>query len=73
VGNLKVTNRDLKNRTWSPPEVEARKLLSSHEDLSRELEALRKSLATLDADTRRQFDIVYEAILDLMNPIARGQ
>jgi hypothetical protein len=73
VGNLKVTNRDLKNRTWSPPEVEARELLSSHEDLSRELEALRKSLATLDADTRRQFDVVYEAILGLMNPIARGQ
>jgi hypothetical protein len=34
---------------------------------------LRKSVATLDAGTRRQFDVVYEAILGLMNPGTRRQ
>ena len=53
--------------------VKARELLNSHADLARELGALRKSVATLDADTRRQFDVVYEAILGLMNPSARRQ
>jgi hypothetical protein len=51
--------------------VKARELLSSHADLARELGALRKSVATLDADTRRQFDAVYEAILGLMSPATR--
>ena len=53
--------------------VKARELLNSRADLARELGALRKSVATLDADTRRQFDVVYEAILGLMNPSARRQ
>jgi hypothetical protein len=53
--------------------VKARELLNSHADLARELGALRKSVATLDADTRRQFDVVYEAILGLMSPNARRQ
>jgi len=53
--------------------VKARELLNSHADLARELGTLRKSVATLDADTRRQFDVVYEAILGLMNPNARRQ
>jgi hypothetical protein len=35
--------------------------------------AVRKSVATLDSDTRRQFDVVYEAILGLMNPGIRWQ
>jgi hypothetical protein len=53
--------------------VKARELLNSHADLARELGALRKSVATLDADTRCQFDVVYEAILGLMNPGTRRQ
>jgi hypothetical protein len=53
--------------------VKARELLNSHADLARELGALRKSVAALDADTRRQFDVVYEAILGLMNPNGRRQ
>lgn len=53
--------------------VKARELVNSHADLSRELSALRRSVATLDADTRRQFDVVYEAILGLMNPNAKRQ
>lgn len=32
------------------------------------LEALERSVAALDADTRKQFDQVYEAILGLMTP-----
>ena len=53
--------------------VKARELLNSHADLARELGALRKSVATLDADTHRQFDVVYEAILGLMNPTSKRQ
>jgi hypothetical protein len=36
--------------------------------LARRLETLEKSVAALDADTRKQFDQVYEAILGLMSP-----
>lgn len=53
--------------------VKARELLNSQADLARELAALRRSVANLDADTRRQFDAVYEAILGLMNPVAKRQ
>jgi hypothetical protein len=53
--------------------VKARELVYSHADLARELGALRRSVATLDADTRHQFDVVYEAILGLMNPNAKRQ
>jgi hypothetical protein len=51
--------------------VRLRRALSTHTELSRELEALKRSVATLDADTRRQFDQVYEAILGLMATSAR--
>ncbi len=53
--------------------VRTRELLSSHADLARELASLKNSVATLDADTRRQFDQVYEAILGLMNPTVKRQ
>jgi hypothetical protein len=53
--------------------VKARELLNSHTDLARELALLKRSVATLDADTRRQFDIVYEAILGLMSQGAKKQ
>jgi hypothetical protein len=48
--------------------VKARELTNSHSQLARELNALKESLTALDADTRRQFDIVHEAILGLMGP-----
>lgn len=53
--------------------VRARELLASNSELERELAALKKSVATLDADTRRQFDLVYDAILGLVNPTAKKQ
>lgn len=53
--------------------VKAREMVQHHSELARELTALKKSVATLDADTRRQFDQVYEAILGLMNPAIRRQ
>jgi len=52
--------------------VRFRQSLSTNKDLARELDVLKRSVATLDADTRRQFDVVYEAILGLMAP-ARQQ
>jgi len=52
--------------------VRFRMALSTSKDLARELEALKRSVATLDADTRRQFDQVYEAILGLMAAPIRG-
>ena len=53
--------------------VRTRELLASNSELARELAALKKSVATLDADTRRQFDLVYEAILGLVSPAAKKQ
>ncbi len=44
-----------------------------HSKLAQELEALKHSVAVLDADTRRQFDRVYEAILGLMATSPRKQ
>jgi len=46
--------------------VQFRKSLATHTDLAKELGALRRSVTALDAETRRQFDQVYEAILGLM-------
>lgn len=48
--------------------VRLRVVLSSNADLARKLAALEKSVATLDARTRRQFDEVYGAIRALMAP-----
>jgi hypothetical protein len=53
--------------------VRFRLSLSTSKELARELEALKRSVATLDADTRRQFDQVYEAILGLMAAPVRKQ
>ena len=53
--------------------VKARELLNSRTDLARELAALKRSVATLDVDTRRQFEVVYEAILGLMSQGAKKQ
>lgn len=46
--------------------VKLRELLASNTELARKLEALEKSVATLDARTRRQFEEVYAAIRALM-------
>ena len=53
--------------------VKLREVLASHTDLARKLEALEKSVASLDANTRRQFEEVYGAILSLMGPTATEQ
>jgi hypothetical protein len=50
--------------------VKLRELLTSNTELARKLEALEKSVATLDVTTRRQFEEVYAAIRALMAPPA---
>jgi hypothetical protein len=50
-----------------------RQVAAAHSKLSQELEALKHTVAALDADTRRQFDQVYEAILGLMTTSPRKQ
>lgn len=50
--------------------VKLREVLASNAELARKLEALEKSVATLDARTRRQFEDVYMAIRALMAPPA---
>lgn len=46
--------------------VKLRQVLASNTELARKLEALEKSVATLDARTRHQFEDVYTAIRALM-------
>lgn len=50
--------------------VKLREVLASNTELARKLEALEKSVATLDVRTRRQFEEVYAAIRALMAPAA---
>lgn len=50
--------------------VKLREVLASNTELARKLDALEKSVATLDARTRRQFEEVYQAIRALMAPPA---
>jgi hypothetical protein len=53
--------------------VRFRQSLATHAELARELKALKRSVSELDADTRRQFEVVHEAILGLMAPGPRKQ
>ncbi len=46
--------------------VKLRQALASNAAVARRLDTLERSIAALDADTRKQFDQVYEAILGLM-------
>jgi hypothetical protein len=46
--------------------VKLRELLASNVELAEKLEALEKSVATLDATTRKQFEEVYRTIRGLM-------
>jgi hypothetical protein len=48
--------------------VKLREVLASNTELARKLMALEKSVATLDARTRKQFEEVYAAIRALMTP-----
>lgn len=48
--------------------VKLRELVASNVELAHKLAALEKSVATLDAKTRRQFEEVYAAIRALMTP-----
>jgi len=48
--------------------VKLRGLLASNDDLARKLDALEKSVESLDEKTRKQFDEVYAAIRELMRP-----
>ncbi len=50
--------------------VKLRQVLASNTELVRKLEALEKSVVTLDVKTRRQFEEVYRAIRALMAPPA---
>ncbi len=50
--------------------VKLRQVLASNTDLARKLEALEKSVVTLDAKTKEQFEEVYAAIRALMKPVA---
>jgi phage regulator Rha-like protein len=53
--------------------VKMRESLTAHTELARELVTLKGRVDTLDADTRKQFDQVYEAILGLMSPAVKKQ
>ena len=53
--------------------VKVRESLAAHTQLARELAMLKGRVDTLDADTRKQFDQVYEAILGLMSPAVKRQ
>jgi hypothetical protein len=50
--------------------IKLREVLASNTVLARKLEVLEKSVATLDARTREQFEEVYRAIRALMAPPA---
>jgi ORF6N domain-containing protein len=51
--------------------VEMRQLAASNTVTLRRLESLERSVTALDAETRKQFDQVHEAILGLMVPTPR--
>jgi len=53
--------------------VKMRESLIVHSQLARELATLKGRVDTLDADTRKQFDLVYEAILGMMSPTTKRQ
>ena len=53
--------------------VKMRESVTAHTELARELATLKGRVDTLDADTRKQFDQVYEAILGLMSSAVEKQ
>lgn len=55
------------------PFARLRQVVAAHSKLAQELQTLKQSVATLDADTRRPFDQAYETILGLMATSPRKQ
>jgi hypothetical protein len=53
--------------------VKLREVSVSNAEMARKLESLERSVAALDAGTRRQFEVVYGAILALMGPVTIEQ
>jgi hypothetical protein len=53
--------------------VKLRQVLASDSALARRLETLERSVAALDANTRKEFVRVYKAILKLMGPASPDQ
>jgi hypothetical protein len=53
--------------------VKLRQELANNTAMAHRLVTLERSVAALDADTRKQFDQVYEAILGLMSPVTKRQ
>lgn len=50
--------------------VKLREVLASNSTQARRLESLERSVAALDADTHKQFDHVFEAILGLATELS---
>ena len=53
--------------------VNFRQILASNAELASRLQALERSVATLDANTRKEFVRVYKSILKLMGPPSSEQ
>lgn len=53
--------------------VRLRQMLASNTDLARRLQAVERSVAALDANTRQEFVRVYKAILKMMGPTSPEQ
>lgn len=53
--------------------VKLRQILASDPGIARRLETLERSVAALDANTRKEFVRVYKAILKLMGPMPPEQ
>lgn len=53
--------------------VKLRRTLASNAGIPRRLEILERSVAALNADTRKEFVRVYKAILKLMGPVPPEQ
>jgi phage regulator Rha-like protein len=53
--------------------VKLRQMLASDAAVARRLETLERSVAALDANTRKEFVRVYKAILKMMDPIPPSQ
>jgi hypothetical protein len=53
--------------------VRLRQMLASNTELARRLQAVERSVATLDANTRQEFVRVYKAMLKMMGPASPEQ
>lgn len=53
--------------------VMLRRIIASNDGVTRRLAILERSVAALDAETKREFTRVYKAILKLMGPVSAEQ